>query len=293
VNDLDQADKTTRTSLAFFADPDPSVSTKLNKTGGTAMEKPVRMNVAEYIQYRSGGISADREGVQFTADERGRLESRNNNVVVQLPLEEAAADREQLTTLWKGALEVFVHQLLYIRKVYPRDTFGASRFLGAQCHICRHPGVVSYINKAIETVVSEFLLNGGCNEFVVEIYDQIKMTSYEEYYISFDSHTRAVASLGDVEKDLRDLICSVGTVGRVASSRWPDSVSFKILVQYTSQDSVCDTNKPDDPNLEAKWYRAYRKNEQTDDQRRTIYDVPSCSCRFQYQIRSTTMGTGD
>jgi isopenicillin N synthase-like dioxygenase len=296
VSDMDQgnAEKTTRTSLAFFADPDPSISTTLNATRGTSLDKTASMNVSEYIQYRSGGTDAGREGVQFTTGERGRLESQDNKIGVQLQVEGAEADREELmTTLWKGALEVFVHQLLYIRKVYPRDAFCASRFLGVQCHVCRHPRMVSYVNEALQVVVTELLLKGSCNEFVVEIYDQVNMMSYEEYYISFVSHTVTVAPIEDVEKDLRDLICSVGTVGRVASSRWPDSVSFRILVQCTCQDSVSNADRPVNPNFEAKWYRAYRKNDRTEDQRRTIYDVPSCGCTFQYQIRSTDMDTGD
>jgi isopenicillin N synthase-like dioxygenase len=296
VSDLENNsddDKTTRTSLAFFADPDPNISAKLNKTRGTAMDKLASMSVAEYIQYRSGGASSTREGVQFTVDEQARLESQKNSGGVQLQSENLAADQEEFTALWKGALEVFVHQLLYVRRVYPRDTFGASRFLGSQCHVCRHPDVVSYINEALEIVVPGLLLNGSCNEFVVEIYDQVKMTTFEEYYISFDPHMRIVAPLENVEKDLRDLICSVGTVGRVASSRWPDSVSFKILVLYTSQDSSSDTNVLQ--NLETKWFRAYRKNERTDDQRRTIYDVPSCGCTFQYQhlTNNNNMDTSD
>lgn len=275
---------TTRTSLAFFADPDPNVSTKLKETGQDNKEKAATMSVSEYIQYRSGGTSAAREGVQFTAQEQGRLESitsTNQMVAKQLPQN---ADPEELAALWKGALEVFIHQLLYVRRIYPRDTFASSRFLETQCHVCRHPGVVSYIQEALEVVVAELLSDGDCDELVVEIYDQVDMTSYEEYYISFDSDTKTVAPIAHVEKDLRDLICSVGTVGRVASQRWPDSVSFKILLHRQSNAPNGTQPSVSSSSLESKWYRAYRKKDRTEERRRIIYDVPSCGCTFQYQI---------
>ncbi|KAG7350370.1 2-oxyglutarate/Fe(II) oxygenase [Nitzschia inconspicua] len=281
----------TRTSLAFFADPDPNVSTTLKETGKGRNDQTSSMSVAEYIQYRSGGTSSEREGVQFTPQEQGRLNATTapeRNRRAEQPSEEDAAE---LTALWKGALEIFLHQLLYIRKVYPRDTFASTRFLETQCHVCRHPDVVSYINEAVEAIVSELISKNDCNELVVEIYNQTNMTSYEEYYISFDPDTKTEAPIADVEKDLRDLICSVGSVGRVASTNWPDSVSFRILLQCGNQDP----DKSNRPLLDSNWYRAYRKKSRADEQRRIVYDVPSCRCTFQYQIypTETDMDTDD
>lgn len=193
--DNDASSGTTRTSLAFFADPDPNISTTLKETGQGSRDTAASMSVSEYIQYRSGGTSSVRQGVQFTTQEQGRLQSSpmtqaDPNTAV-LEQHEEDVDPEELTLLWKGAMEIFIHQLLYVRKVYPRDSFVSTRFLETQCHACRHPGVVSYISEALEMVVSELLdADNNCDELVVQIYDQADLEVYEEYYISFESNTK-------------------------------------------------------------------------------------------------------
>lgn len=62
-----------RTSLAFFADPNKDVSKSLQATANTdgdvLRETLGGMSVEEYISWRSGGDSADRSGVSFTANE--------------------------------------------------------------------------------------------------------------------------------------------------------------------------------------------------------------------------------
>ena len=68
------SDSSTRTSLAFFADPDPDVSTNLHLGSSTDVNVDKRPNtVAEYISWRSGGIENDRTGVAFTETEEKRI----------------------------------------------------------------------------------------------------------------------------------------------------------------------------------------------------------------------------
>lgn len=64
-----------RTSLAFFADPDPDVSMDLKRTEGdksTRASEPTFKTVAEYIEYRSGGTGRERKGVCFSEEEAER-----------------------------------------------------------------------------------------------------------------------------------------------------------------------------------------------------------------------------
>ena len=73
-----------RISLAFFADPDKNVATnlRLSKQDNRFDEKVTKvnntatMNVAEYIQWRSGGIPGDkkRSGVAYTNGEEARAQ---------------------------------------------------------------------------------------------------------------------------------------------------------------------------------------------------------------------------
>jgi hypothetical protein len=74
--DLLQAVNCARTSIAFFADPNPNVSVHLNQSQsrgenhrGDANESMSEMTISEYIEWRSGGTGVDRTGVSFTTNE--------------------------------------------------------------------------------------------------------------------------------------------------------------------------------------------------------------------------------
>ncbi|KAL3915496.1 MAG: hypothetical protein SGILL_005627, partial [Bacillariaceae sp.] len=319
-----QHGQTTRTSLAYFADPDKDVATKLGETGKmkiatktTRSPSSSSMSVADYIQYRSGGTGSTREGVQFTAKEKGRLQGNNSSNSMskatnatrrgtskpvqkkkEVMQQEEPEPPEVVLAAWKAALEVFVHELLYTRKVYPRDSFCKSRFLGVQCHLCRHPAVVSYISDALEVVVPSLISDSDSQELVLEIYDQTELETFEEFYISFSPHAKmkngkvidsSSHRLEEVEQELRDLICSVGRVSRCAPTRWPDTVSFKLVLQEIKGISISNHKSPSSSGLkkameEGKWYRANRPEEHTKETRRPIYDIPNTGCSFQYQL---------
>ena len=69
-----------RVSIAYFADPNLSVSTTLMEKGKNSAAdvvdgdgKSSKMSVSEYIQWRSGGNGDGRSGVAFTSIEESRL----------------------------------------------------------------------------------------------------------------------------------------------------------------------------------------------------------------------------
>lgn len=73
-----------RTSLAFFADPNPNVSATLQDSKGMESSSPTTrtttkyMSVADYIQFRSGGIDSLRSGVAFSEEEKERADRAKN-----------------------------------------------------------------------------------------------------------------------------------------------------------------------------------------------------------------------
>jgi hypothetical protein len=324
----------------------------------------------------------------------------------------------ELHALWLGGLEVLIHQLLYIRYVYPQSSFTLSRFLHTQCHICRHQGVVRYISKALQVAVSSIIqpLPYGTvhpdhqenerhhhqhqkqqqprpqqryvvDEMWIEIYDQMTMVPHERYVLSFSDRFREVVSrwilssnsggrvetseveqddsvtgpieeanddnyvdeeggdgtndddivfdeddsdsdsAGDgdedhdrisldvFERDLRDLICSVGTLRGVERLTWPDSTSFRILLSTKTGITATTTStsmnhEPDNRCMvidttaattttttttshgsvyhalaSATWFRASSpSNRGEQSKRRTVYSIPNTGCQFQYQI---------
>ena len=69
-----------RVSIAYFADPNLSVSTTLTEKGKSSADDDAddngsisKMSVSQYIQWRSGGKGDGRSGVAFTSIEESRL----------------------------------------------------------------------------------------------------------------------------------------------------------------------------------------------------------------------------
>lgn len=73
-----KAAKSTRTSIAFFADPNENVSKSLSLRIGedeNLMKETLNgMSISEYILYRSGGCGNDRVGIDFIKNEKDRIE---------------------------------------------------------------------------------------------------------------------------------------------------------------------------------------------------------------------------
>lgn len=67
--ELEESISVSRTSVAYFADPDEDVSTTL--FGEDGLDK--KMSVAQYIHFRSGGKGRDRTGIALTSTEESRL----------------------------------------------------------------------------------------------------------------------------------------------------------------------------------------------------------------------------
>ena len=218
-------------------------------------------------------------------------------------------------SLWKAALEIFIHQILHVRRVYHKDSFCSTRFLGVQCHANRHPKVVSYIGNSLKVIIPAILSEGMSTEMVVEIYDQVKMYTYERYSLTFkskkkkklqqqqqqqqqsspdndnDQSTDLLIStsydIKEIESELRDLICSIGSLARNPPPYyWPNSVSFKILLlQKSGSDANAAMTVVGNALAEAKWYKSNINTEKLGgEKKRLIYDVPYCGCKFHYTI---------
>lgn len=80
-----------------------------------------------------------------------------------------------LSSLLAATLEIWCHQLIYVRQVYPRDSFTSTVFLDLQgcCYVQRHAAVVQYISDAIELAVPT-LVNGIADQFSLIILEKSK-----------------------------------------------------------------------------------------------------------------------
>lgn len=232
-----------------------------------------------------------------------------------------AASELRLTirTLWKTGLEVFIHQLLYRRRIYPRDTFCSTRFVGTECKINNNPGVLIYIAEALKEIIPAIFGNDNqkssngrrrLNELLIEIYDQATDITYEQFSLSFlvpndgkDSIADDMMTAGldtsesnsdlsdyvieEVERELRDLVCSTGKLERPLSLVWKDSVSFKILLTFNGRNNRCDSISVSDGGLDGtKWSKTTSPSSHRTG-KRVLHNLSSFPCQFQYRLASS------
>ena len=156
--------------------------------------------------------------------------------------------KKQWSALLSATLENWAHQLLYVRHVYPRETFGSTRFLGVRCRVCRHPTVVSYISDTISVAVPS-IVSGVADEisFIITETDENSGSSreIEKYKLRILDMLSDWKEDGDIsklmvymERSMRDLILRVHSLQseRATSS---DSVSFKITLHIPEENKTC------------------------------------------------------
>jgi len=124
------------------------------------------------------------------------------------------AAQPRLSNLLGGTLEASIHELLYVRRIYPRDSFAPNRFLGVSCHASRHPAIVDYVYNFLEVAVPA-LCAGTADELALVVLDSPPgkpETIMERFVFSFDtadmtSKMRAVMEArGDPESRIMDLV---------------------------------------------------------------------------------------
>jgi len=179
----------------------------------------------------------------------------------------------------------------------------------------RNPGVITYITEALKLIVPAIFGDNDdddddgshsrrrSEELLVEIYDQAKMITFEQFSLVFSSSNEddigvditsaaltsslslcdpesnlASSIIGEVERELRDLVISTGKLGGLRSCAWDDSVSFKILllINPTTMAAV------DSALNGTRWFRTMpmpgRRTEN-----RVVYNIPNSACLFRYR----------
>ena len=124
------------------------------------------------------------------------------------------AAQPRLSSLLGGTLEASIHELLHVRRIYPRDSFAPNRFLGVSCHASRHPAIVDYVYNFLEVAVPA-LCAGTADELALVVLDSPPgkpETIMERFVFSFEtadmtSKMRAVMEArGDPESRIMDLV---------------------------------------------------------------------------------------
>jgi hypothetical protein len=163
--------------------------------------------------------------------------------------------KKQWSVLLGASLEAWSHHILYVRQVYPRETFAPTRFLGVRCYVSRHPDVVAYIQSYVKVAVPS-ILSGVTDEVVLCIRDSgpdddakpAMMNEKEQYILRFIPpsaatlnrvHAVSRPSLEQVEREMRDLFLSAQhgiPSGRASTS---ELVSFGLTLHIPEENKGC------------------------------------------------------
>ena len=85
------------------------------------------------------------------------------------------ATTKAIRLLVTAALETWCHHLLYVRRVYPSNSFANSYFLGLRVKANRHPAVVAYISRAVEAAVPALIGSRRvADEFSFEVTTEVR-----------------------------------------------------------------------------------------------------------------------
>lgn len=175
-----------------------------------------------------------------------------------MPPQQQASQKQQLTTLLSATLETWCHLVLYLRGVYPRVSFGPTRFLGiSSCQACRHSGVVEYIDSSLQVIVPS-ILSGAVTQLSLVIMKDA-FTVSETFTLGmtklFDNDDNSTTnSIQEMERTMRDLVLSTLSLEGLSRKKLTDDAFFKLTLK--TADTV-ETNNCPELNAafqEGKWY---------------------------------------
>lgn len=138
---------------------------------------------------------------------------------------------DSIEALLKASLEALCHQILYLRRVYPKESFTpkVSIFGIGSCHASRHPGVVQYIADTLEQVVKAILAGLSEEIHLVLLTDTTEIA--ETYILNVKQLGEAKESFGALERCLRDVLLGVNILDGSKTPKWGDDASFQIKLR--------------------------------------------------------------
>jgi hypothetical protein len=174
---------------------------------------------------------------------------------------------DERSALWAATLETWCHQLLFARRVYPKETFCSTRFLGIQCKVNRHPGVVSYIFETVQVAVPA-LLNGVANELSLVI---LHAGEELENFSLFFSISGLESNLQLLEKEVRNLILSALSLDGQFSTQHSKDLTFKIMLHIPEENQSC--GELNQALTQGTWFCPSTEGSRAEQKRRPLHDM--------------------
>lgn len=166
--------------------------------------------------------------------------------------------KPRLKSILGSFLETAIHELLYLRSLYPHDAFTPSRHLQIAVHACRHPAVVEYIYDTLKIAVPS-IIKGEIDALYLIFWDENTNEVYERFSFEFDDsilktkegveekecgddhgtnehHQNLGYVIQELERSLRDVLLSImslegSDLGRKRGMKtFTDSTTFKLCL---------------------------------------------------------------
>lgn len=113
---------------------------------------------------------------------------------IEVPISDARA----LLGSFSSFLTVSIHTILYYRGIYPKETFLSAKAFNLPVHQSRHPKVCSWINDAVDAVMTQ-AANGSVDRVAVVVHAPLHPTPPE------DSPDQQLAPASVVERWMFDI----------------------------------------------------------------------------------------
>ncbi|VEN59880.1 unnamed protein product [Callosobruchus maculatus] len=133
--------------------------------------------------------------------------------------------------------EVAIHNILYVRKLYPASIFTAKKKFGVPVYQCIHPHVNDYIGNSLKAV-SFYLKKNDLKRLFVCIHTQNHL--FEKYVFEVLATKNIVDSdplLVEFEKSLRSLMLNLFTSEQYVDEL-PEDTTFSVRLQTTAHSSL-------------------------------------------------------
>jgi len=181
---------------------------------------------------------------------------------------------------------LYVLLVLYIRRLYPQESFCPTIFLDIKCRVNRHPEVVEYISQTVEMAMSA-VSTGDSQEISMILFDQATAIEYETYRICFNEKvTYSDSRKGELERELRYLLLSVHALEGLKNPRWPQEATFRVMILLPA--AVKNSTILKQALQEGSWYSPGDESSKPLGPRRPIHEMRDFGFRLYSEVMDSS-----
>ncbi|KAG5897135.1 hypothetical protein JTB14_025088 [Gonioctena quinquepunctata] len=133
--------------------------------------------------------------------------------------------------------EVLVHNIVFLRKIYPETIFARKKKYGIPVHQCIHPDVNEYVNQCLQAVRFHSRKNQLTRLFVCFYKNEHICERYCFDILKLKNTAEGDSFLVELEQSIRNFILKLHTAQEYLEDL-PDDSTFSISLQTTAYSSV-------------------------------------------------------